>query len=137
MHVLGFLEVLVLFVYAKGQIFSSHQSFHFIDLQTRQGATNVSNFNFEQQLTNIFKSQNVERFDVIYSSFISILTPALDNNSYKTWNSIRSSKTRSSNTRSEKAGSGNTRSNIDTRRASTIGVDKSEGQCPEVLYLYC
>ncbi len=50
-----------------------------------------------------------------------------DNNSHKTRNNTQSSKTRSSNTGS----------NIDTGRASTTGVDGSEGQCPEVLYLYC
>ncbi len=61
----------------------------------------------------------------------------VDGNSHKTWNSIRSSKTRSSNTRSKKAGSSNTGSSIDIGRANTIGVDKSEGQCPEALYLYC
>ncbi len=60
-----------------------------------------------------------------------------DDNSHKTQNSTRSSKTRSSNTRSDKAGSSNTGSSIDTERANTTGVDESEGQCPEALYLYC
>jgi hypothetical protein len=50
-----------------------------------------------------------------------------NNNSHKTRNSIRSSKTRSSNTGSS----------IDTGRASTTSVNESEGQCPEALYLYC
>jgi hypothetical protein len=50
-----------------------------------------------------------------------------DGNSHKTQNNTQSSKTRSSNTGS----------NIDTGRASTTGVDGSEGQCPEVLCLYC
>jgi hypothetical protein len=49
-----------------------------------------------------------------------------DDNSHKTQNSTRSSKTKSNNTKSS----------IDTRRTSTIGVDESEGQCPEVVYLY-
>jgi len=60
-----------------------------------------------------------------------------NDNSHKIRNSTQSSKTRSSNTQSEKAGSSNTGSSIDTGRASTIGVDESEGQCPEALYLYC
>jgi hypothetical protein len=56
-----------------------------------------------------------------------MLVGVADDNSHKTWNSTRSSKTRSNNTRSS----------IDTGRASIAGVDKSEGQCPEALYLYC
>ncbi len=55
------------------------------------------------------------------------LIPVVDDNSHKTWNSTWSSKTRSSNTRSS----------IDTGRASTTSVDENEGQCPEVFYLYC
>jgi hypothetical protein len=50
-----------------------------------------------------------------------------DGNSHKTRNNTQSSKTRSSNTGSS----------VDIGRASTIGVDESEGQCPEALYLYC
>jgi hypothetical protein len=50
-----------------------------------------------------------------------------NNNSHKTRNSIRSSKTRSSNTGSS----------IDTGRASSTSVNESEGQCLEALYLYC
>jgi hypothetical protein len=60
-----------------------------------------------------------------------------DGNSHKTGNSTRSSKTRSNNTQREKAGSSNIGSSIDTGRANTTGVDESEGQSPEVLYLYC
>jgi hypothetical protein len=60
-----------------------------------------------------------------------------DGNSHKTRNNTQSSKTKSSNTRSEKARSNNTGSSIDTGRASTTGVDESEGQCLEALYLYC
>ncbi len=60
-----------------------------------------------------------------------------NDNSHKTRNNTWSSKTKSSNTRSEKVGSSNIGSSIDIGRASTTGVDESEGQCPEVLYLYC
>jgi len=49
-----------------------------------------------------------------------------DGNSHKTRNNTLNSKTRTSNTRSEKA-----------RRASTTGVDESEGECLEALYSYC
>jgi hypothetical protein len=61
-----------------------------------------------------------------YGKGVYELEDVADGNSHKTRNSTLSSKTRSSNTRSEKA-----------TRASTTGVDESEGQCPEGLISYC
>jgi hypothetical protein len=50
----------------------------------------------------------------------------------KTINNTGNFETKTNNTQRKKAGS-----SIDIGRANTIGVDKSEGQSLEVLYLYC